>query len=105
MKVIATQAGFFGGVRRREGDVFVVGEDDAAGWFRSVESQPDIEAARAEIKDKAKATAKAQGEGVAKAKKDAVDKAKGEATAEAKATAAAKAEAGATAEVAADDLV
>lgn len=82
MKVIALQMGFYGGVRRREGSVFEVGADEKADWFRPVDGKPDgkpdVEKARAELKEKAKAEAKARGEGGAKAKAEAVAKAEAE---------------------------
>lgn len=78
MKVIATKMGFYGGVRRREGSVFEVGDKESSGWFHPVEGRPDVEKARAELKAKAEASAKARGEGGAKAKAEAVDKAKAE---------------------------
>lgn len=78
MKVIALQVGFYGGVRRREGSVFEVGAKEKASWFRPVDGKPDVEKARAELKEKAKAEAKAQGEGGAKAKTEAVAKAEAE---------------------------
>lgn len=87
MKVIATQFGFYGGVRRREGSTFDVKPGETAEWFTPVDGKPDVEKARAEIKAKADAKTKAQGDGVAKAKSDAVDKAKAEADAKAKADA------------------
>lgn len=78
MKVIALQMGFYGGARRREGSVFEVGADEKADWFRPVDGKPDVEKARAELKEKAKAEAKARGEGGAKAKAEAVAKAEAE---------------------------
>lgn len=83
MQVIATKPGFYGGVRRREGDLFEVGAKEQASWFRSVDSQPDVDQARAEIKAAAAAEKKARGDGVAKAKAEAVAEAKAEAEAKA----------------------
>lgn len=75
IEVIATELGFYGGARRREGETFHVAKGETASWYRPVDGKADIEQARAEVKAKADAKTKAQGEGVAKAKADAVAKA------------------------------
>jgi hypothetical protein len=82
IEVIATELGFYGGARRREGDTFHVAKGETASWYRPVDGKADIEQARAEVKAKAKAKQKAQGDGVKTAKDNAVAKAKAESGAE-----------------------
>ena len=76
IEVIATELGFYGGARRREGDTFRVQEGETANWYQPVDGKADIEKARAEVKARAETKKKAQGDGVKKAKEDAVAKAK-----------------------------
>lgn len=78
IEVIATELGFYGGARRREGAVFRVQKGESASWYQPVDGKADIEKAREQVKAQAEAKKKAQGDGVKKAKEEAVSKAKDE---------------------------
>ncbi len=41
MKVVATDLGFYGGARKRKGDVFDVPDTLAAAWFKPLEAKAE----------------------------------------------------------------
>lgn len=82
MQVRAISVGFYGGSRRREGEVFDVKDGDEAKWFEPTEPQESKAEAKAEAKARQKADAKAKADAEAKAKADADAKAKADAAAD-----------------------
>lgn len=58
MEVRALSTGFYGGSRRREGEVFDVKDGDEAKWFEPVD--PEAAAAKGKGKGKAKTKAKVE---------------------------------------------
>lgn len=78
MQVRAISVGFYGGSRRREGEVFDVKDGDEAKWFEPTE--PQESKAEAKARQKAEAKAKADADAKAKAEADAKAKAEAEAT-------------------------
>ena len=85
MEVRALSTGFYGGARRREGEVFNVKDGEKAKWFEPLEHQVDpkaAKAAKAEAEKAAKA-AKAEAEKAAKAEAEKADKVEAKAEAEA----------------------
>ena len=90
MQVRALSTGFYGGSRRREGEVFDAKDGDSAKWFEPVdpvEAKP-AKAAKAEAE---KAAAEAKAKAAADARAKAAADARAKAAADAKAKAAAKA--------------
>lgn len=60
MRVKATQFGFFGGSRRRPGDVFEVPDGTKGAWFTEVSKGASVEPAEKKVSARAKPVALSQ---------------------------------------------